>query len=227
MNKKGNNCALNCEAHSSFDGVSSDHWIVTAKIRLNLRRNAARTTTTIHYAWSLLNNRDIKDKYTLTLRNKFDALQEITETPTPNDEYENFVNAHLEAATECIPTKQRAKPTVPWKTLAIRKMFFSFRVILLIFLNFWENLPWINVNLLNQNPCMPSWRFPLGTFLSIALRDSTYMYMLYHRGEWYIEKNKCLIYLFSNSVRCIQKRHSTISYKQFTRNWGGSKCCIV
>ena len=54
----------------------------------------------------------ITDKYTLTLRNKFDEVQEISEVLTPNDEYENFVNAHLEAAAECIPTKQRAKPTV-------------------------------------------------------------------------------------------------------------------
>ena len=36
----------------------------------------------------------------LTLRNKFDALQEKSETHIPNDEYENFVNAHLEAAAE-------------------------------------------------------------------------------------------------------------------------------
>ena len=61
------------------------------------------------------------DKHTLTLRNKFDALQEISETFTPNNEDENFVNAHIEAAAECIPTKQRAKPRVPWETLAIRK----------------------------------------------------------------------------------------------------------
>ena len=67
--------------------------IATAKIRLSLRRNAARTTNNVHYDWSLLNNRDIRDKYTLALRNKFDALQEISETPTPNDENENFVNA--------------------------------------------------------------------------------------------------------------------------------------
>ena len=52
---------------------------------------------------------------------KFDALQEKTETPTPNDGYENFVNAHLEAAAECIPTKQRAKSRVPWETLAFGK----------------------------------------------------------------------------------------------------------
>ena len=70
------------------------------------------TTTTVHYDWSLLNFRDIRDKHTLTLRKKFDALQEISETPTPNDEYENFVHAHFEAAPECIATKQRAKPRV-------------------------------------------------------------------------------------------------------------------
>ena len=57
----------------------------------------------------------------LTQRNKFDALQETSKTPTPNDKYENFVNAYLEAAAECIPTKQRAKPRVPWKTLTVRK----------------------------------------------------------------------------------------------------------
>ena len=64
---------------------------------------------------------DIRNKYTLILINKFEALQEISEKPTPNDEYENFVNAHLEAAAECIPTKQRAKPRVLWETLAVIK----------------------------------------------------------------------------------------------------------
>ena len=101
--------------------MSTDHRIVTAKIRLSLRKNATRTTTTIHYDWSLLNNRDIRDKYALALRNKFDALQEKRETHTPNDEYENFVNAHLEAATDCIPSKQRTKPRVPWETLAVKE----------------------------------------------------------------------------------------------------------
>ena len=51
--------------------------------------------------------------------NKFDALQEKTETHTPNDEYENFVNAHLEAAAKYIPTKHRIKSRVPKETLAV------------------------------------------------------------------------------------------------------------
>ena len=62
INKKWNTSALNYEAYSSFDGMSSDHRIVTAKIRLSLRRNTTRITTTVHYDCSLLKNRDIRDR---------------------------------------------------------------------------------------------------------------------------------------------------------------------
>ena len=101
--------------------MSSDHRIVTAKIRLSLQKNATRTATTKHYDWALLNNRDIRDKYVEELRSRFDTLQEKTEKGTPYDEYENFVNAHLEAAAKCIPTKLRTKYRVPWETLAVRE----------------------------------------------------------------------------------------------------------
>ena len=74
INKKWKNSAVNCEAYTSFVGVSSNHRIVTAKIRLSLRKNATVTTTTIHYEWALLNNKDIRDKYIIALRNKFEAL---------------------------------------------------------------------------------------------------------------------------------------------------------
>ena len=112
---------MNCEAYSSFEGVSSDHQIVTAKIQLSLRKNASRTATTNHYDWDLLNNKDIREKYVLELRNRFEALQEKTEKGTPNDEYENFVDAHLEAASKCIPTKPRTKYRVPWESVAVRE----------------------------------------------------------------------------------------------------------
>ena len=120
INKKWKNSALDCEAYSSFEGVSTDYRIVTAKIRLSLRKNAKRTATTKHYDWALLNNKDVRDKYVLELRNRFETLQEKTEKSTPNDEYENFVNAHLEAA-EYIPTKLKTKYRVPWETLAVRE----------------------------------------------------------------------------------------------------------
>ena len=79
INKKWKNSALNCEAYSSFEGVSTDHRIVTAKIRLSLRKNDKRTATTKHYDWALLNNKDIRDKYVLELKNRFETLQEKTE----------------------------------------------------------------------------------------------------------------------------------------------------
>ena len=57
MNKKWIN-----NAYSSFEGVSFDNRIVIATIRLSLRRNGVRTTTA-HYDWSLLKNKDISDKH--------------------------------------------------------------------------------------------------------------------------------------------------------------------
>ena len=101
--------------------MSTDHRIVTAKIRLSRRKNAKRTATTKHYDWALLNNKDVRDKYVLELRNRFETLQERTEKSTPNDEYENFVNAHLEEAAKYIPTKIKTKYRVPWETLAVRE----------------------------------------------------------------------------------------------------------
>ena len=104
INKKWKNSEINCEAYISFEGVSSDHRIVTAKVRLSLLRKASPSVTTKHYDWALLNNRGIRDKYVLALRKKSDALQK-TEIRTPNDEYENFINARLEASAKRIPKK--------------------------------------------------------------------------------------------------------------------------
>ena len=55
------------------------------------------------------------------MRNRFETLQKKTEKGTPNDEYENFINAHLEVAAKCIPTKPRTKYRVPWEMLAVRE----------------------------------------------------------------------------------------------------------
>ena len=46
INKKWKNSAMNCEAYSSFEGVSTNDRIVTAKIRLSLRKK--RQTNSNH-----------------------------------------------------------------------------------------------------------------------------------------------------------------------------------
>ena len=45
----------------------------------------------------------------------------ISERHSPNDEYENFVSTHIEAAAESIPTNQRAKCKVPWEATTGKK----------------------------------------------------------------------------------------------------------
>ena len=101
--------------------MSSNHWIVTAKIQLSQWKNTTRTATTKHYDWALLNNRDIRDKYVYRTKKQIRDTTREGRKNTPNDEYENFVNAHLEAASKCIPTKPRTKYRAPWETEEVRE----------------------------------------------------------------------------------------------------------
>ena len=103
---------------SSFEEVSFDYWIVSAKICMSLRRNKKQTIKTTSYDWFTLTNWDTSSQYTATVRNKFDALQETSKRHTRDDEYENFVTAHIEAVSESIPTKPKAKYRVPWESIA-------------------------------------------------------------------------------------------------------------
>ena len=112
INKKWINSTLNFEVYASFEGVSSDHRIVTGKIRLSLYRNKKQTVKTTCYDWSSLTNKDITNKYTVIVRNKFDFLLEI---------YENFVTVYKGAESEFVPTKPRIKCRVPWESLIVRK----------------------------------------------------------------------------------------------------------
>ena len=57
--------------------LSCDNYgikIATVKIRLSLCRNSIQTTKTAHSDWSLLNNTDISNEYTIILRNKFNLF---------------------------------------------------------------------------------------------------------------------------------------------------------
>ena len=50
---------LNFEVYLSFERVSSDHQVVSAKVRLSLRRNNLRNGKALRYSRSSLANRDI------------------------------------------------------------------------------------------------------------------------------------------------------------------------
>lgn len=114
MNKKWINSCHNCEAYSSFYGVSTDHRIVTSKLKLSLRANKTKKSSRQPYNWSTLSHdNQIKQRFIFELRNRFDALQAQEQEPTANTTYENFVRSHQEAAKKCIPLKPKVKPKGP------------------------------------------------------------------------------------------------------------------
>ena len=117
-NKKWKNSAKNCEAYSSFEGVKSDHRIVSACFKLSLRRNKPKANRK-RYDWSKLKDTDICNRYTIEVRNRFNALQEKYTEPSPNEEYENFIAAHQEATKNIIPERPKLKQRVPWETEAV------------------------------------------------------------------------------------------------------------
>ena len=70
---------------------------------------------------SSLSERDIRNQYTVAGRNKFGTLLAISDRRTPNDEYENCINPHIESPAEPIPAKLKAKYNVSWESIAVIK----------------------------------------------------------------------------------------------------------
>ena len=117
VNKKWKNSVTNCEAYNSMETVYSDHRIVSAKIRLSLRQNQKKSMTkTPAYDWSSLNDPQIADEFSITLKNRFDILQVTTNVGSADTSYENFITAHEYAAQKCVPKKPKTHKQVPWET---------------------------------------------------------------------------------------------------------------
>ena len=104
---------MKCEAYFSFEGESSYDRIVAAKLQLSLHRNMKQIIKTTRYEWSSLTKRNISNKYSVTVRNKFNTLQDISERHTPE---KKIVSANIEATAECIATKPRPKCRVLWES---------------------------------------------------------------------------------------------------------------
>ena len=123
VNKKWINSAHNCEAYSSFEGVLSDHRIITAELQLSLRANRKNDALRIPYEWSALSDSpDICAQFTIELTNRFESLQGRDGNTTADSTYKNFVSAHREAAEICIPRKPRQKRKVPWENQSVQNI---------------------------------------------------------------------------------------------------------
>ena len=115
INKKWINSVQNCEAYHSLEGISTDHRIVSLRIKLSLRANKKKSNTKIAYNWEhLINNEDLQNQFSTLFRNRYNILQHEDTSESANNAYQNFVKAHKETGEMLIPQKEKVKQKLPW-----------------------------------------------------------------------------------------------------------------
>ena len=102
VNKKWKNSVHNFQSYNTFSSLGSDHRVVTMKIKLSFRQSKT-VSRGKNYDWSVLKSKEIKDNYTIELKNRFESLQIENEAST--ETYENLIQANKETAKELIPKK--------------------------------------------------------------------------------------------------------------------------
>ena len=111
------NALLSAKSYPGAD-CYSDHALVLAKFRLKLKKNKEKSMNTKLNLAILRSDQDIRQKYALSVKNKFQSLNELEEV---EHQWENFKQAIKEAAVEVIPPlKRRAKQK--WMTEDISKL---------------------------------------------------------------------------------------------------------
>ncbi|KAI8484256.1 hypothetical protein Bbelb_380410 [Branchiostoma belcheri] len=79
IRREWRNSMLNVEAYSSFASVGSDHRIVSARVRLSLRKKKAEPRKR-PYDWNLFKTRsDLQEQYTIEVREVHQATEEAAE----------------------------------------------------------------------------------------------------------------------------------------------------
>ena len=115
-NKKFINSVQNCEAYHSLEGISTNHCIMSLRIKLSLRAKTKKSNTKIAYNWEhLINNEDLQNQFSTSLRNRYNILQHEDTNESVNTAYQNFVKAHKETAEMLTPQKEKVKRKVSWQ----------------------------------------------------------------------------------------------------------------
>ena len=108
-NNKWRNSIHNSEGYNFYSSCGGDHRVVVSKLRLSLRKRQS-TPRKVKYDWSKLKDETVQERYTVTIRNKFDALR--IEGETINQQYDRFIKANNETAEELIPKVERNRKSM-------------------------------------------------------------------------------------------------------------------
>ena len=107
VRKKWRNSLKNAEAYNTFASVGSDHRIVSARIKLSLRKSKTIPGKKQH-DWGLLStDSDLQKQYSIEVRNRFQPLDKLDESAT--EKYDRFIRANSEAAEKKHPKKKEKK----------------------------------------------------------------------------------------------------------------------
>ncbi|GFO15032.1 craniofacial development protein 2-like [Plakobranchus ocellatus] len=111
ISKRYRNALLLAKTYPSAD-CYSDHVPVVGKFKLKLKK-ICKPFTNIKFDLAILKtNQTIREKYQISVQNKFEALGDAEEV---EQQWENFKSAIMEAATEVIP-KVKTKAKQKWMT---------------------------------------------------------------------------------------------------------------
>ena len=104
VRKKWRNSILNAEAYNTFSSASSDHRVVSAKIRLSLR--ISKSPQRNHLDWiEFSQRRDLQDQYSIHIQNQFSLLNEENQTM----KYEKFIEMNNVAKKKFVPLKKKRR----------------------------------------------------------------------------------------------------------------------
>ena len=97
---------MNAEPYNTFGSVGSDHRVVGAKIRLSLR--VSKKPKRSMFDWEEFSLRpDLQHEYSVTVQNRFAALQSDDDNQT--DEFEKFIQANDYTKKKCVPPRPKRK----------------------------------------------------------------------------------------------------------------------
>ena len=107
VNSKWKNSVLNSETYSSFESVGSNHRIITTRIRLSLRVTKPPAPKKRHDWLQLRFNPEIREKFSIELRNKFSELHD--ESSSATTQFDALIKAKDHAAAETLPLLQKCR----------------------------------------------------------------------------------------------------------------------
>ena len=104
IRRKRKNTVKNVEAYNTFASIGSDHRVLTARLKLNLRAGK-QPPRKVNYDWKALKDPKLQQQYTDGVRNRYAAL--CTENQDMTEKYHRCLCAQY--TKELIPVKKKIK----------------------------------------------------------------------------------------------------------------------